>query len=220
MQVLKFIVLLFFLVSLTLTGCYWETESPDDEEEEADTSHYIVRKPNIYIYPEKTMSVSLKLEFQEGGHVTVSEPEYGNGWQVIVSPEGEIDGYYNYLFYECEVPARFQTEQGWVVDGGNLNTFFKENLSGFGFSTQEIADFTEFWIPLFEEQDKYLIYPQFGNALSSVINLHIQPEPDNLLRLVYLVRKNEKEVMQLPEPRIPKFQRQGFYVTEWGVIYE
>jgi hypothetical protein len=50
--------------------------------------------------------------------VVQSEPEYSDGWQVTVEPDGTIDGRYGYLFYEAEVPRRYTPAGGWSVAAG------------------------------------------------------------------------------------------------------
>lgn len=219
MWLLKRNLVLCFLGGLLLSGCYRNTSSTDGSEG-PDTSQVVVKKPNIYIYPEVVTNISVKLDFPDGGSIIESKPSYNDGWDVTVEPSGTINAYYRYLFYECQVPNIFQYKKGWIVEGPNLSSFFSENLHAFGFSQPEIDDFIDFWIPLFETTHAYLIYPQYGYDLASVIELSISPEPDNLLRLVYVIRINTTEVKNLQEPLIPTFQRQGYFIAEWGVIYE
>jgi len=44
-------------------------------------------KPVIYLYPQKTTDISVKL-YPAGGF-TVTEPDYGTGWNVTANPEAE-----------------------------------------------------------------------------------------------------------------------------------
>ncbi|MCK5807677.1 hypothetical protein KAH37_01695, partial [bacterium] len=71
-----------------------------DDGDTADTA-----KPNIYLYPESTIDLFVSIAFPQGGHVTASDPGYGNGWDVTVDPDGTIDNYHTFLFYEALVPA-------------------------------------------------------------------------------------------------------------------
>ena len=174
-------------------------------------------KPVIYIYPEKEMELSVNLNFPHGGYITASIPEYGSGWNDLkIDPTGKINDEYTYLFYESQNPELFQYEKGWVVKEENLETFLIENLSETGFEGQEITDFLEYWIPLFTGFPYYVIYPQYKEQLNKMVELKFSVEPDNLLRLFYVVEDREDNSIILQKPEIPEFKREGFFAVEWG----
>jgi len=178
-----------------------------------------VKKPNIYLYPEENCRLSVSLGFPQGGDVVVSDPAYPQAWQdITVTPNGRINGMYDYLFYEASVPDLWQVEQGWVVSREDLSGFFFENLSAYGFNGREIDDFLEYWIPRLKGSPNYAIYPQHTSYIDDVITLTISKTPDSVLRLFYVIKEVSEE-KTLPEPVIPDFDRVGFTVTEWGVIY-
>jgi hypothetical protein len=183
-----------------------------------DTSHVIVRKPNIYLYPQTTRSLSVTLEFPLGGSVLQSIPLYSGGWNVSVEPSGKIDQKYDYLFYESKNPDTFQYTSGWIVSRDTLTSFFSNNLLFAGFSQREKSDFIEYWIPRLVEYPYYIIYPQFADEIGKVIRLKISEQPDNMLRLFYVIQGTNDSGKMLPTPPIPQFERNGFVVTEWGVI--
>ncbi len=176
-----------------------------------------VDKPNIYIYPERITDLNVTLSFPAGGRVVKSIPEYGSGWNVTVDPDGTIDGEYGFLFYECSTPDRYQYEKGWVVNRAELETFFRKNLSDFGFVGREIEDFIEWWIPRLKDAKFYLVYPQMKEQIEKMALLHISENPDSILRLFYAVVPSANGNEKLIEPTIPHFEREGFVVTEWGV---
>ncbi|WP_400167860.1 hypothetical protein [Fidelibacter multiformis] len=179
----------------------------------------IVKKPNIYLYPEEECRLSVSLGFPQGGDVVISDPPYPHAWQdITVTPEGRIDNTYDYLFYEASVPDLWQRDKGWVISREDLSGFFSENLSAYGFNSREIDDFLEYWIPLLKNSTYYAIYPQHTADIDDVITLNISKTPDSILRLFYVI-KEVPEAKTLPEPVIPEFDRIGFAVTEWGVIY-
>jgi hypothetical protein len=178
----------------------------------------IVKKPNIYLYPEEECRLSVSLDFPQGGDVVISDPPYPHAWlDITVTPEGRIDNTYDYLFYEASVPDLWQREEGWVISRENLSGFFSENLSAYGFNSREVDDFLEYWIPLLKNSTYYAIYPQYTADIDDVITLNISKTPDSILRLFYVI-KEVPEVKSLPEPVIPAFERKGFTVREWGVI--
>lgn len=177
-----------------------------------------VKKPNIYIYPPTRSTVSVTLEFPMGGGVTESIPAYGEGWNVEVEPSGRIGGKYDYLFYESSAPDRYQYTSGWIVEKGDLTAFFRKNLSETGFNEKESQDFIDYWIPRLNGFSRYIIYPQYAAEIEKVIRLKVDKRPDSVLRLFYVIKGTDEKGMQLSLPVIPKFTREGFVVTEWGVV--
>ena len=129
----KFIFLLLFLpIILFDYGCNDSSTEPNYN----DTTTVIARKPNLYIYPEEKISLSIEVVFPNGGKVIESIPEYNNLWNITVEPNGKINDSFDYLFYECEIPNLTQTEVGWLIEKRNLEDFFVRNLSYSGFNTK------------------------------------------------------------------------------------
>ncbi|MEE4311491.1 MAG: hypothetical protein V2J62_06435 [candidate division KSB1 bacterium] len=213
-KILYTFVPLFFLY---ITGCCSDT-SPVSPNTADSTSHVIVRKPNVYIYPTHRTQLELKLIFPKGGAVIESEPLYNDGWVFTVDSSGLIDGEHHYLYYECDVPDAFQRLSGWRISGSGLDDFFRENMRRNGFRENEIADFIEFWTPLLDHQAEYIIYPQFNEDISPVIKLDFSIRPDHILRLFYLIIQSAGDMAKPMEPVIPNYSRTGFHVAEWGVI--
>ncbi len=179
----------------------------------------IALKPNIYIYPQKKMNLDVNINFQHGGEVTTSIPDYGSVWNDLeVDSSGMINDEYSYLFYESIYPDLNQYKRGWIVKREDLGIFFIQNLSETGFVGQEIIDFTDYWIPILTNYPFYVIYPQYNEQLSKMTELEFSVKPDNLLRLIYAIEGKQDGSLTLPEPAIPDFQREGFVVVEWGVI--
>jgi hypothetical protein len=174
-------------------------------------------KPNIYLYPEATMDILVRIVFPQSGFITDSVPDYEGSWDITVEPSGLIDGQYDYLFYESYQPDQGQYSYGWVIKQEALQDFFRENMAATGFNTKEINDFVDYWIPQLNEYQYYAIYPQYNEQLDSMIRLEFSQQPDNLIRLIYAIRGLDRDYI-LPEPKIPNFKREGFVVTEWGVI--
>ena len=177
-------------------------------------------KPNIYLYPEATIDLSVSISFPQGGHLTKSDPEYGNGWDVTVEPDGTIDNYHTFLFYEALVPAKYQEERGFVVKKEHLEEFFTENLTKSGFEGQEIEDFLEWWMIRLLDSPYYVIYPQYENDIAKLIQIEFSQKPDNFRRLYYLVQRTEnpEDFAELEPPTIPPFERKGFFAVDWGLV--
>ena len=171
--------------------------------------------PNIYLYPEVRREISVKLGFPAGGQVTLSEPPYGDGWRVDVVPDGIIDGYYEYLFYEALLPVPLNHTNGWLLDGSDLADELRRLVEQLGFQGREVDDFVEYWTPRLVGSPWYAVYPQDVEAM---ITLQIDPAPKSLLRALFLIRALDRP-LSIPEPvETEPFIRDGFTVVEWGVI--
>ncbi|MFA6992397.1 MAG: hypothetical protein WC269_03925 [Candidatus Gracilibacteria bacterium] len=75
-------------------------------------------KPVIYLYPEKTMKVSVNVAPQAG--ISVSVPKIGKGWNVIATPTGKLLNVsdlkvYPYLFWEGFASNFVRPTEGFVV---------------------------------------------------------------------------------------------------------
>jgi hypothetical protein len=208
---------LFILGSLPFNSC--EPDYNPDEENECDTCIRVL-KPNIYIYPTERSILSVSLSFPLGGKVITSIPDYKDGWIINVDTNGIINNTYRYLFYESEQPDIWQTANGWIIKTADLEIFFKENMSKYGFNNREIEDFTDYWIPRLKDYDYYEIYPQEKTIIENVIIIEFTKIPDAVLRLFYLIKgtNNEFNDKIITPADIFQFKRTGFYVTEWGVV--
>ena len=74
---IKRLLIVWTVLSLacSLTACR-------ESEEEGD------KKPVIYLYPESTTDVTVKLDY--AGEITCTYPEYKDGWKVTASPDGPL----------------------------------------------------------------------------------------------------------------------------------
>ena len=175
-------------------------------------------KPNIYLYPEKTIELDVTLDFPIGGFVTTSIPQYGTGWNVTVESNGTIDGEYGYLFYESQNPDVFQYSKGWTVKNEDLEKFFTNNMALYGFEGREIDDFIEWWIPRLKNDSCYDIFPQTTKEIDPVVKVNFSINPDSFQRLYYAIKEYDKCNDHLAKPEIEPFERVGFSALEWGVV--
>ncbi len=171
--------------------------------------------PNLYLYPESAQDVQVTLSFPAGGHVTVSEPEYGSGWDVHVEPDGTIDGAYGYLFYEAALPQEYDTSMGWILDGLDLEDELRTLLTELGHATNEIDDFVEFWVPELEGYPWYAVYPQDPEAY---VQLHITPAPAAIMRTLWVFHPLNYPISLVEPPPPTPMQRDGYVAAEWGVL--
>ena len=85
-----------------------------------------------------------------------------------------------------------------------------------GFVENEIDDFVEYWIPRLGDAKYYAVYPQDAE---SFVTLYIDPVPENILRALLLILPLTNKISISPPPAPAKFNRNGFSVAEWGVIW-
>jgi len=226
MKTIRLFGFLLLLVCLFLVGIIpIQSCEPEEKDSICDTCNtcdtcLTVYKPNIYIYPEEKSQLIVNLHFPLGGMIVKSIPEYGKGWNISVDTNGLINGKYNYLFYESKQPYVWQENEGWIIKRSDLKKFFTENMNSYGFRGNEIMDFTDYWIPRLSGSELYAIYPQDASIINNVIKLKFSKETDDMLRLFYVIKEvNIMNNKVLEQPKDAKlFERNGYFVTEWGVI--
>ena len=200
---MKKILLIAAISILVLTGCM-NNEACD-------------AKPVIYLYPQSTQEVSIKLDYS--GELTCTYPEYKNGWHVIAHPDGtlvdDITGEeYSYLFWEGISDTEYDFSKGYVVTGEDTAEFLEEKLLELGLNRREANEFIVYWLPRMQENTYNMI--AFQNEIyTDAAKLEIKPKPDSVLR-VFMAYKSLEKPIEIEEPVIKPFERNGFTVVEWG----
>ncbi len=176
------------------------------------------KKPNIYLYPEKTEELSVSVTPK--GKVTKSIPEYNGGWKVTVDPSGKIDNTYDFLFYEASINYQFTLDKGWIVNKDNFNEEMNSILTSIGLNSKEKADFIEYWSKeLNWKSNRYAAYYLDPKEINEAIKLNLSKEPDSILRTYfYFVPIKDNKNLEIKKPEIKQFKRNGFTVVEWGGI--
>lgn len=221
-KILSSLFSLFLILPLMLCSC---TPTPAEDEttectEAATTDPFEnmeFYKPVIYLYPEEDTEVSVKLDFK--GALTVTIPDYRNGWNVLAKTDGTLtdlhDGKeYPYLFWEGRTKFMPDMTKGFVVKGDDTASFLEDILEKMGLLPHEIADFIEYWLPFMQKNPYNLITFQ-GENYKDVAPLTVTPAPDSILR-VFMVYKPLEKPIEIAPPEIIPFERNGFSVIEWG----
>lgn len=190
----------------TLTGCWGNCDD-----------NLTASKPVIYLYPEKETAVSVRLDY--AGELTVTYPDYGEGWEVLARPDGTLsnlaDGKeYSYLFWEGTSRTQYDFSKGFVVKGSNTAEFLQDTLSQMGMTPREYNEMIVYWLPQMKQNPYNLISFQ-SDVYTESEKLCISPEPDSVLR-VFMAWKPLDEPVSIPPQEIAPFQRDGFTVVEWG----
>jgi len=196
------LILLCIALMLAATGCIDEP---------------VAEKPVIYLYPEETMEVTVRLNYN--GELFCTYPEYDEGWTVIAHPDGTLinkkDGKeYSYLFWEGKSDVEYDMSKGFVVKGEDTAGFLQEKLEYIGLTPREYNEFIVYWLPRMQNNPYNLITFQ-NEVYTDNARLEITPEPDSVLR-VFMAYKPLKEAVSIEEQTLEPFKREGFTVIEWG----
>lgn len=177
-------------------------------------------KPVIYLYPEKTTNVSVRVVPQGG--MTKSIPDYKNGWNVIASPGGIIKDpetglEYPYLFWEGRGGLYQTPAKGFIVTEKNVHNFLVEKLTALGLNEKERNDFLEFWEPKMSGAPYFFVTFLGNKEMDQLAPLSITPKPDTIIRILMDFVPLQKPV-SVEEYSIRTPERKGFTVIEWGGV--
>jgi len=180
---------------------------------------YRVRKPIIYLYPQATTTVNVKVGHPE--KFTHTYPKYMDGWRVLAQPNGDLTdlqtGRHLYaLYWEGLHGTSNTTPDGFVVKGSDTISFLEEKLATLGLTEREANEFIIYWLPKLENNTYNLIRFQSIEQQNQNMPLDITPAPDTLIRVLMEYKPLNKKV-DLPEQILPSTPaRPGFTVVEWG----
>jgi hypothetical protein len=180
----------------------------------------VASKPVIYVYPTKEQAVNINVTPLNGFSFTY--PSYSkNGWNVTAHPNGNIicnDKHYNYLFWEGPLIdiSEFDLTNGFYVHSDTVVQFLEHTLTKVGLTDTEQADFITYWAPQLILNDLNFIHFDFNEGYKKLIaQLEVTPKPETLIR-VFMMFKPASKVQQTKPQIIPKVNRKGFTVVEWG----
>jgi hypothetical protein len=190
-------------------------------------NYQLKRKPVIYLYAEKELTASVKLN--PYGEFTFTYPEYNNGWDVTVKVNGGIkvnDKSYPYLFWEAKssnlMIAPNETGYqipGFIINSDTASSFLQNTLEANGLNQTEITDFITYWGPILERKEyafiQFILDEQYD---TKVAELKISPQV-NCSKRVYILCSNLTEPsigMDVVPQSFNSFERKGFTIVEWG----
>ena len=200
---MKKLLVLSVLSVFLLIGC--SSEEPTAE------------KPVIYLYPETTQEIEVKLDY--AGKLTCTYPEYIEGWHIVAQPNGTLvddttGKEYSYLFWEGISDVEYDLNRGYVVSGEDTDEFLELKLSELGLNRKEANEFIVYWLPKMQE-NKYNLISFQNEIYTNSARLDIIPKPDSILRVFMAYKALDKKI-EIEEPVIESFERNGFTVVEWG----
>lgn len=174
-------------------------------------------KPVIYLYPETIMPVQVRV----GADVRISEPVYGDGWQVTADPNGTLhlaDGStVASLYWEGKGYGKYpRVTQGRVVETKNIEQELRHDLTTLGLNDSETADFLEFWLPEMPKTP-YVRLTWFDTAaMNELAPLAVQPRPDTVMRVFLDFAGQTSPHTTLSPQTLTATARTGFTLVEWG----
>jgi len=186
----------------------------------------MIYKPVIYLYPERSQMVNVKLTYPGAMTATYPKPTAVAGekntyeWNVFAHRNGILsikDKRYGYLFWEAQKAFQEEMSEGFVVEGKNAEKFLEEKLTILGLNAHERNDFIVYWLPQLERNAYNLVSFQ-GKAYTDAAQLKIKPEPEHIIR-VFMAFKKLDGPIRVVEQKLEKVNRHalhGFVAVEWG----
>ena len=192
------------------------------EKENIETPNPETAKPVIYLYPEQETKVNVQLTFN--GTLTSTYPTLPpEGWTVTAQPDGTLTDEegrsYRYLFWEGVADVDWKQDSGFLVKAEDAHEFLEESLTQLGLNELEQNDFITYWLPKLEKNGESFVTFAAEQYTDNAI-LTVTPQPDSVLRVQMLISKvddsNRAAFQKLPEQELPRFEREGFVLVEWG----
>ncbi|MBD3636655.1 MAG: hypothetical protein HUJ25_04880 [Crocinitomicaceae bacterium] len=186
----------------------------------------VKRKPVIYLYADKNLKASVRLDPK--GTFIFTYPRYEDGWDIEVLKTGGVkigEKEYPYLFWEAESETKLSFPvvdgkmTGFMVDAGSVVPFLEEKLTLLGFLDKEKADFITYWAPILKKGRFALIHFVVDDDYEDQIaSLDITPKPESMRRVFMLCATLDtpNSGLDLEEQELTSFERKGFTVVEWG----
>jgi hypothetical protein len=176
----------------------------------------VSEKPVIYLYPEITTKVHVVMGIK--GSNAFMYPAYNDCWEFTAHPNGDLtigENTYNYLFWEARSSDQIIVDQGFVVARENSTAFLEEKLTEIGLNSKEQADFITYWAPRMTKNDHNFVQFVFNEDCDRYATMDITPKPDHIYR-VYMKWTSINEGFEVEPQELPKMDRTGFTVLEWG----
>ncbi|MCH9681702.1 MAG: hypothetical protein K0V04_09740, partial [Deltaproteobacteria bacterium] len=179
-----------------------------------------VRKPVIYLYPQVTTRVNVKLELD--GDLIADYPALpDDGWTVTASPSGDLVDeatarHHRYLFWEG-TSAGFELDpaRAHLVAGADAATFMERVCKRFALNDDECGDFVTYWLPALASNPYSVVQMVDTETYARYATLDVTPEPDTVIRPFMIFRRSDNPV-EVGDPELPQHARHGFTVVEWG----
>ena len=182
------------------------------------TNENIYLKPMIYLYPDSTMPVEVRIG--PVSSLAMAYPKDDSGmWQVQAYPDGRLverktgKEFYG-LYWEGKNWTPPSSDTGVVVRGSEFPRALDSLLELKGLNYRERQECVTFWMHSLVNSP-WVMIQFFDQEFAKAHPLDISPAPTTLLR-VALSFRTLTEPVSLHPPVLVKPLRLGFTVVEWG----
>ena len=178
----------------------------------------VAYKPIIYLYPEKTIDVTVKLLKSET--LTTTYPKYDNSWNVTAYPNGNLidnkTGRSLYgLYWEGTNNYSQEEKEGFIVRGKDTISFLEKTLKEIGLTEREANEFIIYWLPKLEHNKYNYIHFASIETINNIMPLEVNPKPDTIIRVLMEYKPLDKPI-KIKKQEIKTPMRKGFTLVEWG----
>ena len=178
-----------------------------------------IYKPIIYLYPQKTQELSVKLGYKD--KITVSYPKYTTGWNIVAQPNGDLidlntNKHLYSLYYESDAVYKFKVEKdGFIVKKEDITQFLEDKLLILGLTYKEAEEFIIYWLPILQRNNYNYIRFATIEEINQNMPLEFSVQPDSLIR-VLMTYKGLNRPIEVEEQQLEIPDRTGFVAVEWG----
>lgn len=183
-----------------------------------------VKKPAIYLYPEKKQKIVVTHEFK--GKLITTYPLYKDNWTVIAEKDGTLlnladNRKYKYLFWDGAYAfpeEHYQFQTGFYVAKDDYIAFMEHKLAYIGLNESEINDFIVYWLPEMNKFEHCFVHFRINDDIDGSSVLKTKPIADTVIRVFmeFSGLNDFNSASLLPEQVLPQFTRKGFTLVEWG----
>ena len=177
----------------------------------------------LYLYPEKTTAVSVKVI---NSQILSSNLPYGEkGWSLTAKPGGVL--YANNISVnkiEYSYASSFTApNSGLVVKSKDLSAKLQWYAVKLGLSGRETDDYVSFWTKELPKSSYYLV--SHFSSPSAIMNFEISPKPDTFIQaIMYFKPLESNELVNYKGLTAPTFSsvpvRSGFVAVDWSGIID
>ena len=205
----------------------------------------LMSKPAIYLYPETTSKIEVKLDKSIKYQTVI--PKYHKGWVVEAEPNGTIRdlqpkytdckklpykqfGFeysknaceinkYPYIYwdgYQMKKPLP-KKDEGFIVKNEDIVSFLTSKADEMGFIEAEKKEFVRYWTKRMQEKKwkYYRVYFLQNEEVDNYMPIYVTPQPDSSNRVQIIIKKGKKN-NKITEQKLIPFNRNGFTLVEWG----
>lgn len=203
-------------------------------------------KPAIYLYSEKPIKVSIKLDNLLIRDTTI--PKYSNGWLVLADKDGRIkdlqpqktncsklqSGFgfeyakdaclannYPYIYWDgISFKKLIKKDSGWSVKKEDIEKFLTEKAQEIGMNDGEKAEFVRYWTHKVKNypSNYFTIYFLQNKEVDDYVKLKVSPKPESWNRVQIIITPSFDKKYDLQPYKLEKINREGFTLVEWGGV--